>query len=168
VRGVSLLLGACGVVAAGLLWHSLALQIPVPSDGASTGGRLSLALAWLLPSVAILWAMVVVQMAGRFILGRFDPLAGAEARFLAVNQRVITNTVEQAMVFVPALLALAAGAPGALMPQVLALPAVFVVARCAFWAGYLVAPIGRSLGMAATLAVTTGTLGGAIWIWIGR
>jgi hypothetical protein len=164
---VSLLLGACGVVAAWLLWRSLAVQIPVPPDGASTAGRLSLALAWLLPGAGLLWAMLVAQMAGRFILGRFDPLAGAEPRVLAVNQRVITNTVEQGAVFVPALLALAAGAPSALMPQVLALPAVFVVARCAFWAGYLVAPIGRALGMAATLAVTTGALGGAVWVWVG-
>jgi hypothetical protein len=156
------------VVAAWLLWRSLALQMPAPPDGASTAGRLGLALAWLLPGAALLWAMLVVQMAGRFILGRFDPLSGVEPRFLAVNQRVITNTVEQGAVFAPALLALAAGAPGGLMPQVLALPAVFVVARCAFWAGYLVAPIGRALGMAATLAVTTGALGGAVWVWVGR
>jgi hypothetical protein len=132
MRGVSLLLGACGVVAAGLLWQMLAGQVPAPLDGASTAGRLGLALAWLLPIVGLLWAMLVAQMAGRFILGRFDPLAGAEPRFLAVNQRVITNTVEQGLVFVPALLALAAGAPSARMPQVLALPVVFAVARCAF------------------------------------
>jgi hypothetical protein len=168
MRGVSLLLGACGVVAAWLLWRNLALQIPAPPDGASTAGRLSLALAWLLPSAGVLWAMLASQMAGRFVLGRFDPLAGCEPRFLAVNQRAISNTVEQGLVFVPALLALAAGAPGALMPQVLALPVVFAVARCAFWAGYLVAPIGRALGMAATLAVTTGALGGAVWVWVGR
>ena len=167
MRGVSLLLGTCGVVAALLLWRVLGDEIPVPPDGASTAGRLSLALTWLLPSAAVLWAMVVAQMAARFILGAFDPLAPQPGRFLAVNQRVISNTVEQGLIFVPALLALAAGAPAALMPQVLALPAVFVVARCAFWAGYLVAPIGRALGMAATLAVTTAALGGAVWVWLG-
>jgi hypothetical protein len=168
VRGVSLLLGTCGVIAALLLWRVLGGVIPVPSDGASTAGRLSLALMWLLPSAAVLWAMVVTQMAARLILGAFDPLAPQGGRFLAVNQRVITNTVEQGLIFVPALLALAAGAPAAAMPQVLALPVVFVVARCAFWAEYLVTPIGRGPGMAATTAVTTAALGGAVWVWLGR
>ena len=168
MRGVSLLLGACGVAAALLLWRSLAQQMPAAPDAASTAARLSLALAWLLPNAGLLWAMLVTQMAGRFVLARFDPLAGPEPAFLAVNQRVITNTMEQSLVFVPALLALAAGAPGALMPQILALPVVFVVARCAFWAGYLVAPVGRALGMAATLAVTTGAVAGAVWVWVGR
>ena len=87
MRGVSLLLGACGVAAALLLWRWLASAIPAPPDGADIAGRLSLALAWLLPGAGILWTMLVAQMGGRFILGRFDPLAGVEAKILAVVPR---------------------------------------------------------------------------------
>lgn len=166
MRIASLLLGGFGVVAAWLLWRMFAGQIAVPPDGTSIAVRMSLALAWVLPAAGLLLAMQVVQMAARFICHVFDPLAGQENRLLCVNQRVITNTVEQMTVFVPALLALATGAPGVLMPQVLALPAVFVVARVAFWAGYLVAPIGRGFGMAATLAATGGAWCGAVWIWL--
>ncbi len=164
MRGLALLLGACGVVAAYLLWRSLAGQIPAPIDDASIAGRLSLSLLWLLPSVIVLWAMLLVQMVARFIYGSFNPLAAGQPSFLAVNQRVITNTVEHGAVFVVALLAFAANAPGPVMPQVLALAAVFAAARVAFWAGYVVAPVGRAPGMAATAAATAGAIGGAVWV----
>jgi MAPEG family len=164
-RGLSLLLGACGVVAAGLLWRQLAAGIAAPSDGVNLAGRVGLALAWLLPALLVLWAMLLAQMGARFLGGVFDPLAGKDGRFLAVNQRIITNTVEHASVFVPALLALAAGVDREHMPLVLALPLVFAAGRVAFWAGYLVAPLGRGIGMAATVAATAGALGGAVAVW---
>jgi hypothetical protein len=166
VRGLALLLSACGAVAAYLLWRSLAEQIPLPADGASVAGRLSLVLLWLLPSAMVLWSMLLVQMGVRFITGSFDPLAGGQPTFLAINQRIITNTVEHGAVFALAMLALAANAPSRVMPQVLALAVVFAVARLAFWAGYLVAPVGRAPGMAATVAATIGAIGGALWVWI--
>ncbi len=165
MRGLSLLLGACGVIAAGLLWRQLAGMIAPPADGASVAGRLGLALAWLLPAVAVLWLMLAAQMGARFVAGAFDPLAGRDGRLLAVNQRVITNTVEHLAVFVPALLALAAWVDHAHMPGVMALALVFAAARLVFWGGYLVAPLGRAFGMAATLAATAGALGGAAAAW---
>ena len=128
--------------------------------------RIGISLAWLLPSVAVLWAMLLVQMGARFVLGRSDPLAG-DTRFLQTNQRVIANTVEHLAVFAFALLALAAGTDGRRMPDALALAGVFAVARVAFWAGYLVAPVGRAFGMAATLAATGAALGWALAAWSG-
>ncbi len=109
------------MIVAWLLWRQLAAQIPPPPDGDSVDGRLGLALAWLLPAMAVLWAMLLAQMGARFVAGAFDPLAGRDGRFLAVNQRVITNTVEHVTVFAPALLALAAGSDRTRMPAVLAL-----------------------------------------------
>ncbi len=166
MRGLALLLGACGVVGAYLLWRSLAGQIPAPVDGASVAGRLSLALLWLLPSAVVLWAMLLVQMGARFIYGAFNPFATGQPSFLAVNQRVITNTVEHGAVFALALLAFAANASSRVMPQVMALAVVFAAARLAFWAGYVVAPVGRAPGMAATVAVTAGAVGGAVSVWM--
>ncbi len=165
MRCLSLLLGACGIAAAWLLWRVVVTEIPEPADGAAV--RISLTLAWLLPSLALLWAMLLVQMGARFLGARFDPLAGGESRFLAVNQRVITNTVEHMAVFAPAVLALAAGVDGAHMPGVIALAIVFAAARAVFWAGYLVGPMGRGFGMAATLVTTAAALGGAAFAWCG-
>lgn len=165
MRGLSLLVGSCGAIAAWLLWRQLDAGIAPPLDGASLAGRLGLALAWLLPTVAVLWAMLLTQMAVRFLAGVFDPLAGKDGRFLAVNQRVITNTVEHFTVFAPALLAFAAGVDRQHLPDVLALALVFAVARLAFWAGYLMDPLGRGLGMAATVVATGGALGGAVTVW---
>jgi MAPEG family len=165
VRRQSILLSACGILAAVVLCRALVAEIPEPVDSSSVAARVSLTLAWLLPSLALLWAMLLAQMSARFLGARFDPLAGGEGRFLAVNQRVITNTVEHMLVFAPSLLALAARVSGARMPDVIALAIVFAVARVAFWAGYLVTPIGRGPGMAATVAATAMSLGGAMFVW---
>ncbi len=166
MRGLSLLLGACGVVAAGLLWRELAAGIAVPAGAASTTVRLAVTLLWLLPAAILLWAMLLVQMGARFLYGVVDPTAGQDGRLLQVNQRVITNTVEHGAVFVVAMLAAAAGLDGPHMPALLALALVFTVARIAFWAGYLVAPLGRTLGMAATLAATAAAIGWALLLWM--
>jgi uncharacterized membrane protein YecN with MAPEG domain len=94
-----------------------------------------------------------------------DPLAGVDNRFLLVNQRALTNTVEQLAVFVPALLALAAGASSEQVPGVVALGLVFGVARLVFWGGYLIGPLLRAPGMAATFAVNLSALAAAVWVW---
>ena len=166
MRGLSLLLSTCGLIAAYLLWNGIAGSIAPVADGASAAGRLSLALLWLLPTAGLLWVMLLTQMAIRFAVMAFDPLARPQRRLLAVNQRVISNTVEHGLVFALALLALAGTASSRMMPQVLALAVVFAAARVVFWAGYLIAPMGRAPGMAATAAATAGALGGAIWLWL--
>ena len=56
---------------------------------------------------------------------------------LQVNQRALTNTVEQLAGFAPALLAVAARAPARWMPFVVAAGLVFGLARLVFWGGYL-------------------------------
>ena len=166
MRGLSMLLSACGIILALLGWRALAPLIPVAPDAASMAVRLGLAAAWLLPACFVLAAMVAAQMGGRFAAEAIDPLAGRDSRFLLVNQRVIANTVEQMLIFVPALLALAATVPAGQMPAVSAACAVFAVARLVFWAGYLVAPMARAPGMAATMAVSMATLMAAAWKWL--
>jgi uncharacterized membrane protein YecN with MAPEG domain len=107
----------------------------------------------------------VVQMRLRARTGAVDPLAGRDGALLQVNQRVLTNTVEQLAGFVPALLALAAGAAPGWMRFVVAAGLVFALARLVFWAGYLLGPLTRAPGMAATAVINVGTLVAAIFVW---
>ena len=64
------------------------------------------------------------------------------------------------------MLALVAEASPLRMPQVLALPLVFALARLVFWAGYLVTPILRGSGMATSFAATLCALVWAIAVWV--
>ena len=165
-RGLSLLLGGCGAVAALLAWHFLVPHLRPDPGGSSMAIRLGLACAALLPGVAVLALMILAQMAMRFAAGVPDPLSGHDTDLMRVNQRAITNTVEQLAIFAPSLLALAAGVPASRMAEVAALGIVFAAARLFFWLGYLAAPIGRSFGMAATLTASLGTLAAAAWAWL--
>jgi hypothetical protein len=166
MRGLSLLLASVGVVAAFLAWRVIAELIPADSGASSMSVRLGMAAAVLLPCCFILAAMISAQMGARFMAGALDPTLGTDTRFLQVNQRVITNTVEQLCIFLPALLALAAGVTGGQLPYVLALALVFAGARLAFWVGYVLAPVARAPGMAATVATNAATLLSAAWMWV--
>jgi uncharacterized membrane protein YecN with MAPEG domain len=127
--------------------------------------RLGLACAALLPAVCVLDLMIVAQLALRARSGAVDPLAGGDNATLLVNQRALTNTVEQLAGFAPSLLALAAGVSSDRMRFVVAAGVVFAVARLVFWAGYILGPMMRAPGMAATFAINIGTLVAAIWVW---
>ncbi|HVC62273.1 MAG TPA: MAPEG family protein [Acetobacteraceae bacterium] len=152
-------------MAAILAWWLLAAVL-APVSLAGVAPHVALALAALLPSAALLAVMILAQMGARAMTGAIDPLAGTDSPFLRTNQRVIANTVEQMTVFVPALLALAAGVPAARMGPVVALAYVFAVARLVFWIGYLAGVRLRAPGMAATFAVNVATLAAAAWVWL--
>jgi uncharacterized membrane protein YecN with MAPEG domain len=113
----------------------------------------------------VLNLMIVVQMRLRAGSGAVDPLAGQDTRLLQVNQRALTNTVEQLVGFSPALLALAAGAPPGWMPFIVSAGLVFGLMRLVFWGGYLLGPLLRAPGMAATFAINVSTLIAAVCVW---
>jgi len=165
-RGLSVLLSVAGVVAAVLGWRALVGMVAPDPTWSSMAVRLGAAALALLPAALLLWLMVVAQMLARFVSAAFDPLSGADGYFLRLNQRVIANTVEQFLCFLPALLALAAGTSAARMPEVIALALVFAAARLVFWLGYLGGPVLRAPGMAATFAAVTAALAGAAWVWL--
>lgn len=146
------------------IWQGLARMLSVDVT-AGLAQRLGLACAALLPAVCVLNLMIVVQMRLRARTGAMDPLAGRDGASLQVNQRVLTNTVEQLTGFAPALLALAAGAGPGSMRFVVAAGFVFALARLVFWAGYMLGPVVRAPGMAATFAINISTLIAAIWVW---
>ncbi|HUB14685.1 MAG TPA: MAPEG family protein [Acetobacteraceae bacterium] len=146
------------------IWRALAASVvPAAVDPTQC---IAVACASLLPTVAILLAMIVLQMAVRCQSGAIDPTAGRDNHFLRTNQRVITNTVEQMAAFVPGLLALAARVRPGMLREVVALALLFALARLVFWGGYLLGPRWRAPGMAVTLAVNLVTLGTAAWVWL--
>jgi len=167
MRARSLLLGGIGVVGAVLIWWMLVLLVPTGGARADPASRMALGAAALLPGTAVLAAMLLVQMVVRFATGTFDPTLGRDDRLLVVNQRVITNTVEQLLCFVPAMLALSVVTAPSRMGMVVALGLTFAVARLAFWIGYLAAPLLRAPGMAATFAVNVTALVCAVCVWLG-
>ncbi|WP_439578769.1 MAPEG family protein [Elioraea sp.] len=161
VGGTGIGLGvACGLF--------VALDALLPQVTAETADeRLALGVLAVLPGVAVLALMIGAQILLRFITGAFDPTQGRDGLALVRTQRVITNTVEQLAVFVPALVALATGGGAAAMRSVVALGIVFAVARLAFWIGYAIHPLARAPGMAATGACSLGALAWALLAWLG-
>ena len=126
-RGWTALGSAVGVSVrhspAGKVW----LRILPVDLAAGLPERLGLACAALLPAVCVLNLMIVAQMGLRARSGAVDPLAGRDDASLQVNQRALTNTVEQLAGFAPALLALAAGVSSDRMRFVVAAGVVFAV-----------------------------------------
>ena len=156
-RRASVLLSSLGAALAGLALILLSRLFAEAAPGPLAAGFLA-----LLPGGAVLAAMVLAQMAMRFVWAAADPASADDPRPLRLGQRVISNTVEQVAIFAPALVALAAlevAASGTL----LALGLVFAFSRLLFWAGYALHPLGRAPGMGATVLVVLGTLVWAAW-----
>jgi hypothetical protein len=75
-----------------------------------------------------------------------NPFLGGESQRFKINQRVLANTIEQYLVFVPLTLALAPRLP---VGQVKLLPiavTAWCLGRVMFWIGYHVAPHWRAPG----------------------
>jgi hypothetical protein len=92
-----------------------------------------------------------------------DPFANAESQKWRVNQRVLSNTVEQAMIFVPALLALAARVPPSQVHILPVLTCVWCAGRILFWVGYRIRPSLRGPGFEWTLYSSVLALGWFAW-----
>lgn len=80
-----------------------------------------------------------------------DPFAGAESRKWQINQRVLTNTIEQLAIFILPLLALSVR----LLPeQTWVIPVLVItwsLGRVVYWIGYQIDPHHRSLGFSWSL-----------------
>ena len=76
-----------------------------------------------------------------------DPLSGYATRRLTINLRYLQHTLEQLMLFVPGLFALAFYcSSGSAMRAVVATTAVWILARAGFWIGYHYGPLYRAVG----------------------
>ncbi|WP_448189246.1 MAPEG family protein [Azospirillum sp. sgz301742] len=135
---------------------------PAPEGVVALQARLALAARLSVWPALVLFAMVAGVMAVRGRTRAFNPIEDTESRAYRVVQRVLSNSVEQTVIFLPALLALSTLLP---VPDLGILPlatALFVVGRLLFWAGYAVHPYARAPGMAMTFTVNLVVLGWAV------
>jgi len=154
----AMLVNGAAAVATAALFAALLPLMPVPDGAGTTAGRLVLAVQLAAAPAALLWLMVAAVSLSRVAGNAFNPIDDAEPRLYRINQRVLSNTVEQTIVFMPALLAVATVVP-AERGGVLILAAVFFIgARLVFWAGYLIHPFARAPGMTATAVLNLGLL----------
>lgn len=113
---------------------------------ASKADRLGYAAQWLLPLALLLLFMTFVVAVSRNFGPAMDPTLNAESRFTDISRRVLTNTVEQGLIFALLAFAVAAAAPAGQLGVLAALAVLFVGSRLVFWIGYLVDPLYRSFG----------------------
>lgn len=91
--------------------------------------------------------------------GAEDPFAGKESMALRINGRVFQNTLEQAAIFFPLLVALALRIEPADTRVLPILVALWCAARLLFWIGYRVSIPWRSPGFDWTIATSLLALG---------
>src|SRR5262245_9706307 len=81
-----------------------------------------------------------------------DPLSGHESHRMKINLRYLQHTLEQLLLFVPGLLALAHYCPdGHAMCAVAATTVVWIASRAAFWIAYHLDPLYRVVGLTGML-----------------
>lgn len=131
---------------------------------AGAAERLAYAVQWIaLGALPLVLAIGSVGNA-RFSSEAINPVAGKESPEVAINCRVVDNTVQQYLLFAAASLAVAAGARGDQLGIVAAGAIVFVAARLAFWIGYRIRPVYRAAGFASTFYLNVVLFGYAIWL----
>jgi len=135
---------------------------PAPEGVSALQARLAFAARLSLWPALVLFAMVIGVMAVRGLTQAFNPIDDTESRAYRVAQRVLSNSVEQTLVFLPALLALSTLVPLTSLGILPLATALFVVGRLLFWAGYFIHPYARAPGMAMTFTVNLVVLGWAV------
>jgi hypothetical protein len=114
---------------------------------------------WLCAIPAVfLYVVFLALLRMRDAPDALNPFLGAETLGFRINQRVLSNSVEQLAIFVPLLLALATRVDAAhayLLPLHVGM---WTVARIVFWIGYRIAPNARAPGMAGTHLATLATI----------
>jgi len=143
---------ACNV-AAWFLWPSMTVAEPLD--------RLLLAVQCC-GGIGIV-ALVLMQGLWRAVdtEGAEDPFANKESHAWKINQRVFSNTVEQAIIFAPIFLALSLRMQPEHAYMLPAMMTIWCVGRLLFWAGYRYKLEARAIGMDMT-SITCNIAG--IWL----
>lgn len=148
-----IVIGALAGSVLGWLLFALIFGLFIGPRAAQTADRLAYAAAWLLPIAILLFVMSMATGLGRAFTRSADPTVDADSRYVDISRRVLTNTVEQSLVFALAALAMAAVTPAGQLGLLGSLTILFVVARVLFWVGYLIHPFYRYAGFALTAEV---------------
>ncbi len=142
--------GAAGYLA--ILAASYALR-PL-AEAPPLADRLGLAARCAVFPTLMLLAGIGVVANGRYGSDAIDPLLGREPPSMRVHVRYLQNTLEQLVLHLVALFAVAADGSALGMRLLPGLAACFVVGRGLFWIGYVRAPMKRAPGFAMTVQPT--------------
>jgi len=151
------LLGGAGLAL--VLWSLLAWLDGWPGPVPDPGERIVLVLKLSVLPAGFLLVVVQAVALTRLVTGAIDPLTDVPSNWRRVDMRVLANTVEQTLIFLPLLLAFAMVIKADESAWLTALPVAFVLARIVFWVGYRISPMGRAPGMAAGFFINLGMLG---------
>ncbi|BAI71035.1 hypothetical protein AZL_003970 [Azospirillum sp. B510] len=158
--------GAAGALT--VLLFVLLLSLVAPPDGVSSpAARMALWARLAVWPALVLFLMVGGVMAMRGRHAALNPIDDPESRGQRICQRVLSNSVEQSAIFLPALAGLVATLPQPSLAAAAVATGLFVLGRLLFWAGYLIHPFARAPGMAMTLTVTLIVLGWAVLLQLG-
>lgn len=155
---------ASGVTTMLIVLVALSNLIPGITAAATAGERLAYAVNWIaLGALPLAMAIGSVGNA-RFSSEAINPMAGKESAAVAINCRVVDNTVQQFLLFGVASLSVAASARGDHLGVVAAAAIIFVIARLVFWIGYRIRPVYRAAGFASTFYLNLVLFGYALWL----
>jgi hypothetical protein len=154
-----------GVAAMVLLVWLLSNAIAPPTIADTAGERVAYALRWAVVAALPFFVMLAVIGNARFTSEAIDPTLGKDSPKMIVDGRVADNTLQQLVLFLVGMLALAVTLPVQRLSIVAALSITFVVMRLAFWIGYRVKPVYRAFGFASTAYMNLGMLLAALWLW---
>jgi len=155
-----------GVTAMVLMVWGFSTLISPPPIADATAERLGYALPWAVLPAVLFFVMVGVVGNARFFSEAIDPTLGKENHKMVVDGRVADNTLQQLVLFLVGMLALAVTLPVARMSIVAAVSITFVIVRIAFWIGYRIEPVYRAFGFASTAYLNLGMLLASLWLWL--
>jgi hypothetical protein len=130
------------------LWLAVYYLLP-PLDGMdNTLARLVFALKSCCIAILFCFLTAIEAVAHeRLRSAAINPLSGYETPRMRINLRYLQNTLEQLVLFVPGLFALAVYcSDGRSMRVVVATTTVWIVSRIAFWIGYQYGAPHRAVG----------------------
>ncbi|HJU77155.1 MAG TPA: MAPEG family protein, partial [Sphingomicrobium sp.] len=127
--------------------------------------RIGYALRWAVVAVLPFFVMLAAIGNARFTSEAIDPTLGKDSPKMIVDGRVADNTLQQLVLFLVGMLALAVTLPVQRLSIVAAVSITFVIMRLAFWVGYRIKPVYRAFGFASTAYMNLGMLLAALWLW---
>ena len=155
----TLILSSLGLALFGLFFLGLLFWLdgwpgPMPDPAA----RIVLALKFCVLPAGFLLLVIQVVALTRLVTGASDALHDSPPRWRAVDMRVLANTVEQTLAFLPLYIAMAMVLKADESALIAALPITFTAARVVFWIGYRIGTFARAPGMAAGFVLNLGLL----------
>jgi len=144
-----------------LYWVNKNAAISTPKMSSATD-RMIFTLQCHALTMVVLVNMILLVLNVR-VKSSWNPLNPATADAAKVPVQILTNTLEQTVIFVPSTLILSTYLEEASMKIMPILVVTFAVGRMLFAYGYLKSPLYRSPGFATTLVANLGAVFGVIY-----